>query len=144
MLQRQISKPTLCDPFHDRNALPEDHDITSFDDWESDHPFNFDFEDLKFEHPRPSPPLPPPRPLPPIPSPQPQQKEADNQPYHVYTKGQKWFLIVIIGAAGLFSGLSSNIYFPAMDEISDVSPTNPHRVFKLTQGLPNYRISVSA
>ncbi|KAM7186947.1 major facilitator superfamily transporter [Naviculisporaceae sp. PSN 640] len=122
MLQRQISKPTLCDldPFHDRNALPEDHDVASFDYWESEHGFNFDFEELKFEHPRPSPPLPPPRPLPPVPtSHAPKHKASpDNQPYHVYAKGQKWFLIVIISAAGLFSGLSSNIYFPAMDEIS--------------------------
>ncbi|KAM7220830.1 major facilitator superfamily transporter [Rhypophila decipiens] len=114
------SKPTLNDPFHDRNALPEDPDITTFDDWESDHGFNFgfDFDDLKYEHPRPSPALPCP-PTPSLPIPQSQPREEDSQPYHVYTKGQKWFLIIVIGAAGLFSGLSSNIYFPAMDEISD-------------------------
>ncbi|KAM7186726.1 itaconate transport protein [Rhypophila sp. PSN 637] len=58
-------------------------------------------------------------PTPSLPIPQSQPKEENNQPYHVYTKSQKWFLIIIIGAAGLFSGLSSNIYFPAMDEISD-------------------------
>ncbi|KAF6807943.1 major facilitator superfamily transporter [Colletotrichum sojae] len=48
--------------------------------------------------------------------------ERDNQttepPYHVFTRRQKWFIIAIIGAAGLFSGLSSNIYFPSLDAIS--------------------------
>ncbi|EFQ30678.1 major facilitator superfamily transporter [Colletotrichum graminicola M1.001] len=39
-------------------------------------------------------------------------------PYHVFSRRQKWFVILIIGAAGLFSGLSSNIYFPALDTIS--------------------------
>ncbi|KAK1598209.1 major facilitator superfamily transporter [Colletotrichum navitas] len=39
-------------------------------------------------------------------------------PYHVFSRKQKWFIILIIGAAGLFSGLSSNIYFPALDTIS--------------------------
>ncbi|KAK0612793.1 major facilitator superfamily domain-containing protein [Bombardia bombarda] len=43
---------------------------------------------------------------------------AAEQPYHVFTKWQKWFVIVIIGTAGLFSGLSSNIYFPALDQIA--------------------------
>ncbi|KAK1989215.1 major facilitator superfamily transporter [Colletotrichum cereale] len=39
-------------------------------------------------------------------------------PYHVFSRKEKWFVILIIGAAGLFSGLSSNIYFPALDTIS--------------------------
>jgi hypothetical protein len=47
------------------------------------------------------------------------QAEAE-EPYHVFNKGQKWVLILIIGAAGLFSGLSSNIYFPALDQIATV------------------------
>ncbi|KDN67712.1 putative major facilitator superfamily transporter [Colletotrichum sublineola] len=38
--------------------------------------------------------------------------------YHVFSRKKKWFIILIIGTAGLFSGLSSNIYFPALDTIS--------------------------
>ncbi|KAF3025131.1 hypothetical protein E8E14_014676 [Neopestalotiopsis sp. 37M] len=41
-----------------------------------------------------------------------------DEPYHVFTSRQRWFVVVIIGAAGLFSGLSSNIYFPALDAIA--------------------------
>ncbi|KAI0913080.1 MFS general substrate transporter [Ustulina deusta] len=38
--------------------------------------------------------------------------------YHIFTLRQKWNLVFVIGAAGLFSGLSSNIYFPAEDQIA--------------------------
>ncbi|KAL0944527.1 major facilitator superfamily transporter [Colletotrichum truncatum] len=44
--------------------------------------------------------------------------QSTDQPYHVFTRRQKWFVISIISAAGLFSGLSSNIYFPSLDAIS--------------------------
>lgn len=40
--------------------------------------------------------------------------------FHSFTKRQKWGVIIMIGAAGLFSGLSSNIYFPALDLIATV------------------------
>jgi hypothetical protein len=53
--------------------------------------------------------------LPPLPPP----KES----YHIFTPRQKWSLIFIISAAGLFSGLSSNIYFPAETQIAKVSQT---------------------
>ncbi|KAF0322283.1 major facilitator superfamily transporter [Colletotrichum asianum] len=46
------------------------------------------------------------------------QEQPPEPPYHIFTKRQKWFVIVIIGTAGLFSGLSSNIYFPSLDAIS--------------------------
>ncbi|KAJ0360353.1 hypothetical protein COL154_007614 [Colletotrichum chrysophilum] len=46
------------------------------------------------------------------------QEQPLEPPYHIFTKRQKWFVIVIIGTAGLFSGLSSNIYFPSLDAIS--------------------------
>ncbi|CZT48345.1 related to synaptic vesicle transporter SVOP and related transporters (major facilitator superfamily) [Rhynchosporium secalis] len=42
----------------------------------------------------------------------------EDQPYHVFAKKQKWFVVLTIGAAGLFSGLSSNIYFPSLDAIA--------------------------
>lgn len=49
------------------------------------------------------------------------QTTKAEEPYHVFTPRQRWFVVVIIGAAGLFSGLSSNIYFPALDAIAKVS-----------------------
>lgn len=42
------------------------------------------------------------------------------EPYHIFSQSQKWSLVMIIGAAGLFSGLSSNIYFPSLDAIAKV------------------------
>lgn len=42
------------------------------------------------------------------------------QPYHVFSQKEIWSVVVVIGAAGLFSGLSSNIYFPALDAIAKV------------------------
>ncbi|KAH6972475.1 major facilitator superfamily transporter [Ilyonectria sp. MPI-CAGE-AT-0026] len=39
-------------------------------------------------------------------------------PYHIFSQKQKWFVIAIIGVAGLFSGLSSNIFFPSLDAIA--------------------------
>ncbi|KAK6827642.1 MFS general substrate transporter [Apiospora arundinis] len=40
------------------------------------------------------------------------------KPYHVFPKTYKRVLVAIIGVAGLFSGLSSNIYFPALETIA--------------------------
>ncbi|KAJ0283351.1 hypothetical protein COL940_004700 [Colletotrichum noveboracense] len=45
-------------------------------------------------------------------------RPSPDPPYHVFSKNEKWMVIVIIGAAGLFSGLSSNIYFPSLDAIA--------------------------
>ncbi|KAK3693414.1 major facilitator superfamily domain-containing protein [Podospora appendiculata] len=39
-------------------------------------------------------------------------------PYHVFTTRQKWQLVYIVSLAGLFSPLSSNIYFPALGAIA--------------------------
>ncbi|KAL2871161.1 major facilitator superfamily domain-containing protein [Aspergillus lucknowensis] len=40
------------------------------------------------------------------------------EPYHVLSKRQKWNLVFFVSLAGAFSPLSSNIYFPAIDTIS--------------------------
>ncbi|KAH8897306.1 MFS general substrate transporter [Thozetella sp. PMI_491] len=45
------------------------------------------------------------------------EPEVD-EPYHTFSPKQKWFVVILIGVAGLFSGLSSNIYFPSLDAIS--------------------------
>ena len=41
-------------------------------------------------------------------------------PYHVFSMTQKRLLVYIVSLAGLFSPLSSNIYFPALGAISRV------------------------
>lgn len=59
----------------------------------------------------------------PEPSPTPINSQFDQQidaPYHVFSKRNKWFLIATIGVAGLFSGLSSNIYLPSLAAIAKV------------------------
>lgn len=47
--------------------------------------------------------------------------EAEAEVYHIFNNKQKWGVVVIIGIAGLFSGLSSNIFFPSLDAISKAS-----------------------
>ncbi|THU98687.1 MFS general substrate transporter [Dendrothele bispora CBS 962.96] len=39
-------------------------------------------------------------------------------PYSVYTKKEKWFLVLLIATSGLFSPLTANVYFPAIPTIS--------------------------
>ncbi|OAA40162.1 Major facilitator superfamily transporter [Beauveria brongniartii RCEF 3172] len=39
-------------------------------------------------------------------------------PFHVFSKRVKWYIVIIIGVAGLFSGLSSNIYLPSLSAIA--------------------------
>jgi len=41
-------------------------------------------------------------------------------PYHVFERRKKWQLVLIVSLAGLFSPLSSNIYFPALGAIAEV------------------------
>jgi MFS family permease len=45
-------------------------------------------------------------------------------PYHVFSTGKKWQLVGIVSLAGLFSPLSSNIYFPALGAIAAVGVTH--------------------
>lgn len=49
------------------------------------------------------------------------QKPGEEKPYHVFSQRQKWLLIITIGVAGMFSGLSSNIYFPSLNIIARAS-----------------------
>lgn len=49
------------------------------------------------------------------------EDDGNGEPFSVFTKRQKWFILIIIASAGLFSGLSSNIYNPSLDAISRVS-----------------------
>jgi hypothetical protein len=42
------------------------------------------------------------------------------KPYHVFTPGMKNFIVLVVSAVAALSGLSSNIYFPAQQDISIV------------------------
>ncbi|KAA8572771.1 hypothetical protein MFRU_003g01070 [Monilinia fructicola] len=46
------------------------------------------------------------------------KREVEEIPYHVFSISKKRQLVYIVSLAGLFSPLSSNIYFPALKEIS--------------------------
>ncbi len=49
-----------------------------------------------------------------------QQQQLPEPPYHVFSLAQKKRMVYIVSLAGLFSPLSSNIYFPALGQISRV------------------------
>ncbi|KAI5459442.1 major facilitator superfamily domain-containing protein [Mariannaea sp. PMI_226] len=44
--------------------------------------------------------------------------KLEEPPYHVFSKPQKWNLVLLISLAGALSPLSSNIYLPVLDSIS--------------------------
>ena len=46
---------------------------------------------------------------------------GEEPPYHVFSSRKKRLLVFVVAMAALFSPLSSNIYFPALDDIADVS-----------------------
>ncbi|KAF7907514.1 uncharacterized protein EAF01_005100 [Botrytis porri] len=46
------------------------------------------------------------------------KQELEQPPYHIFSMAKKRQLVYIVSLAGLFSPLSSNIYFPALKEIS--------------------------
>jgi hypothetical protein len=48
------------------------------------------------------------------------EKNLPDPPYHIFTLAKKKQLVYIVSLAGLFSPLSSNIYFPALGQISRV------------------------
>lgn len=54
------------------------------------------------------------------------EKQLPDPPYHIFTLAKKKQLVYIVSLAGLFSPLSSNIYFPALGQISRVSNPESH------------------
>jgi len=50
---------------------------------------------------------------------------VEEEVYHVFERREKWSVVAMIGVAGLFSGLSSNIFFPSLDAISKVRSNTP-------------------
>ncbi|KAL0953544.1 hypothetical protein HGRIS_004766 [Hohenbuehelia grisea] len=47
------------------------------------------------------------------------QSQITAVPYSIYTPKEKWFIVGLSAFAGLFSGLTSNIYFPAIPVIAN-------------------------
>ena len=48
-----------------------------------------------------------------------QAQTAQSIPYSTFTKRQKWLIVILIAFAGMFSPLSSFIYFPAITALSN-------------------------
>ena len=48
------------------------------------------------------------------------EKNLPEPPYHVFSRAQKKRMVYIVSLAGLFSPLSSNIYFPALGAVAKV------------------------
>ncbi len=48
------------------------------------------------------------------------EKNLPQPPYHIFTPSKKKQMVYTVSLAGLFSPLSSNIYFPALGQISRV------------------------
>ncbi|KAH6633844.1 major facilitator superfamily domain-containing protein [Chaetomium sp. MPI-SDFR-AT-0129] len=57
-------------------------------------------------------------PTPPLPPADNKPDAGPDPPYHVFTTRKKWQIVYIVSLAGLFSPLSSNIYFPALGDIA--------------------------
>ncbi|KAF9255943.1 MFS general substrate transporter [Marasmius fiardii PR-910] len=47
-------------------------------------------------------------------------EETRKRPYSIYTRGEKWMVVIMIAVAGVFSPLTSSIYFPAIPTLSKV------------------------
>lgn len=45
-------------------------------------------------------------------------KQAAEKLYSIYTRQEKWFIVMIASLAGLFSPLTANVYFPAIPTIT--------------------------
>lgn len=48
--------------------------------------------------------------------------EKDGEEYTVFSKPKRIFIAVIVSLAGLLSTFSSNVYYPALNEITKVCP----------------------
>jgi Na+/melibiose symporter-like transporter len=77
----------------------------------------------------------------PVESPANDSKPSENIPFHILHKKQKWLLVYLVSLAAMFSPLSSNIYFPAIDTIATDLHTNTSlvaltvTVYMIVQGI---------
>ncbi|KAJ7211081.1 MFS general substrate transporter [Mycena rebaudengoi] len=49
-----------------------------------------------------------------------QEAPNDPEPYSIYTVREKWFIVALTAYGGLFSPLSSNVYFPVIPALSEI------------------------
>ncbi|KAG2155612.1 major facilitator superfamily domain-containing protein [Suillus clintonianus] len=52
------------------------------------------------------------------------RSEAAEKPYSIYTRREKWFIVVVASLAALFSPLTANVYFPAIPTIASAFHTS--------------------
>ncbi|KAG1864777.1 major facilitator superfamily domain-containing protein [Suillus subalutaceus] len=57
------------------------------------------------------------------------EKQKDNEqvaekPYSIYTRREKWFIVMVASSAALFSPLTANVYFPAIPTIASAFHTS--------------------
>lgn len=50
-----------------------------------------------------------------------ESQATESPPYHVFTRSRKLLMVIIVSFAAIFSPLSSNIYFPALSDVAEVS-----------------------
>lgn len=43
---------------------------------------------------------------------------TEEEPYSIYTRREKWIIVIMISVAGLYSPLPANIYLPALPLLS--------------------------
>lgn len=55
-----------------------------------------------------------------------ESQATESPPYHVFTRSRKLWIVIIVSFAAIFSPLSSNIYFPALTDVSNVSWLEQH------------------
>ncbi|EKM49547.1 uncharacterized protein PHACADRAFT_214109 [Phanerochaete carnosa HHB-10118-sp] len=55
-------------------------------------------------------------------------RPALNKPYSIYTKREKWTIVAIAAVAGLFSPLTSQVYFPALPTLVQAFHTSTERI----------------
>ncbi|KAH6962622.1 major facilitator superfamily domain-containing protein [Ilyonectria sp. MPI-CAGE-AT-0026] len=46
------------------------------------------------------------------------EASPEEEPYSIYTKHEKWFIVTMVAIAGLYSPLPANIYFPAIPTLA--------------------------
>ncbi|KAG2145342.1 major facilitator superfamily domain-containing protein [Suillus bovinus] len=51
-------------------------------------------------------------------------EQAAEKPYSIYTRQEKWFIVMIASLAALFSPLTANVYFPAIPALASAFHTS--------------------
>ncbi|OHE93530.1 hypothetical protein CORC01_11127 [Colletotrichum orchidophilum] len=49
----------------------------------------------------------------------PLRETAPAEPYSIFTRKEKWFIVAMVAVAGFYSPLPANIYLPAIPKLSE-------------------------